>query len=348
MTQKLENLNIISATQLVSPQEIKSRFPLSDTAAVLVAKTRQEIREILTGEDNKRILVVVGPCSIHDPKAGLEYARRLKPLADQLAPSIRIIMRTYFEKPRTVLGWKGLINDPHLDDSCDIGTGLETARKLLLEINELGMPCATEMLDPITPQYLADLISWSAIGARTIESQTHREMASGLSMPVGFKNGTDGSLPAALNAITSARHPHSFLGINSDGMTSVVKTRGNPDRHLVLRGGGGRTNYSAEDVAKAAAALQDDRIKRSVMIDCSHDNAQKDHTKQGGVCRSVLEQYQAGQKAIMGLMLESNLLPGKQGWKPGAELQYGLSITDACIGWDETEELLKEIANRAS
>jgi 3-deoxy-7-phosphoheptulonate synthase len=242
------------------------------------------------------------------------------------------------------VGWKGLINDPHLDGSCDIATGLQLARSILLQINELGLACATEMLDPVTPQYTADLVSWAAIGARTIESQTHREMASGLSMPVGFKNGTDGRLEIALNAILSASHPHSFLGIGQDGMTALVKTTGNPDRHIVLRGGGGKTNYGPEDVARAALLMKDQGIPRSVMVDCSHDNSHKNYRNQGSVCRAVLQQYQAGQRALMGLMLESNLYPGKQTWQEGAPLQYGVSITDGCIGWEETEDLLWEMA----
>lgn len=329
---------------MIAPAAVKAKLPLTETAAQVVLSTRQAICDIIHGRDLHRLVVIVGPCSIHDPAAALEYAHRLKRVADQTREHLVIVMRTYFEKPRTTVGWKGLINDPHLDGSCDIATGLQLARSILLQINELGLACATEMLDPVTPQYTADLVSWAAIGARTIESQTHREMASGLSMPVGFKNGTDGRLEIALNAILSASHPHSFLGIGQDGMTALVKTTGNPDRHIVLRGGGGKTNYGPEDVARAALLMKDQGIPRSVMVDCSHDNSHKNYRNQGSVCRAVLQQYQAGQRALMGLMLESNLYPGKQTWQEGAPLQYGVSITDGCIGWEETEDLLWEMA----
>jgi 3-deoxy-7-phosphoheptulonate synthase len=268
----------------------------------------------------------------------------LKPIAEDVRHDLLIIMRTYFEKPRTTVGWKGLINDPHLDGSCEIAAGLKLARSILLEINELGLPCAYEGLDPVTPQYIADLISWAAIGARTTESQTHREMASGLSMPVGFKNGTDGGLQVAVDAMVSARHPHSFLGINSDGVTSVIKTMGNPDRHIVLRGGGGKTNYAPEDVARGVDLLAAQEIARPIMVDCSHGNSAKDHNRQLTAGQAVLEQFLGGQKAIMGLMIESNLKPGKQTWKEDAPLEYGVSITDACIGWPETEAFLREAA----
>jgi 3-deoxy-7-phosphoheptulonate synthase len=244
----------------------------------------------------------------------------------------------------TTIGWKGLINDPHLDGTCDIATGMELARTILLKINRSGMPCATELLDPISPQYIADLISWTAIGARTTESQTHREMASGLSMPVGFKNGTEGSLQVAVNAMTAARSPHHFVGINADGQTSIIRTMGNPDRHIVLRGGGGKTNYDAEHVARAEAALAGEGIARPIMIDCSHDNSSRDHRRQGVVARDVLRQFREGRQSIMGLMLESNLQPGKQTWKQGIALAHGVSITDACLGWDDTETLLNELA----
>jgi 3-deoxy-7-phosphoheptulonate synthase len=265
-------------------------------------------------------------------------------VADATREQLVVVMRTYFEKPRTTVGWKGLINDPHLDGSCDIATGLEVARRLLLRINTLGLPCAGEMLDPITPQYIADLVSWAAIGARTTESQTHREMASGLSMPIGFKNATDGSLEVALNAMISARHSHAFLGINAEGTTSVFKTAGNPDRHIVLRGGGGKANFGADAIVRAAALVEGEGIKRPIMVDCSHDNSNKDHTKQLHAARDVLAQVRGGQAAIMGLLLESNLKPGKQTWKAGVDLIYGVSITDACIGWEETEALLYETA----
>ncbi len=345
MNQPLDNQHVIDIKALPSPRAIKTKLPITEEAAALVVKTRDAIRRILHGQDRDRLLVIVGPCSIHDAEAAFEYAARLKPVADALRDHLLIVMRTYFEKPRTTVGWKGLINDPHLDGTCDIATGMELARTILLRINQLGMPCATELLDPISPQYIADLISWTAIGARTTESQTHREMASGVSMPVGFKNGTEGSLQVAVNAMTSARTPHHFVGINADGQTSIIRTMGNPDRHIVLRGGGGKTNYDAEHVAKAEAAVAGEGIARAIMIDCSHDNSSKDHRKQGLVAREVLRQFREGRHTIMGLMLESNLNPGKQTWKQGIPLAHGVSITDACLGWDETASLLTELAD---
>jgi len=344
MNRPIDNQHVIEIKALPSPRAIKTKLPITDQAAALVVETREAIRRILHGEDRDRLLVIVGPCSIHDPDAAYEYAAKLKPIADALRDRFLIVMRTYFEKPRTTIGWKGLINDPHLDGTCDIAAGMELARGVLLRINQLGLPCGTELLDPISPQYIADLISWAAIGARTTESQTHREMASGVSMPVGFKNGTEGSLQVAINAMTSACTPHHFVGINADGQTAIIKTMGNPDRHIVLRGGGGRTNYEAEQVAKAEAAVAGEGIARPIMIDCSHDNSKKDHTRQGFVAREVLQQFQEGRQSIMGFMLESNLKPGKQAWKEGVALQHGVSITDACLGWDETEQLLHELA----
>ncbi len=344
MNRPIDNQHVIEIKALPSPRAIKTKLPITDQAAALVVETREAIRRILHGEDRDRLLVIVGPCSIHDPEAAYEYASKLKPIADALRDRFLIVMRTYFEKPRTTVGWKGLINDPRLDGTCDIAAGVELARAILLRINQLGLPCGTELLDPISPQYVADLISWAAIGARTTESQTHREMASGVSMPVGFKNGTEGSLQVAINAMTSARAPHHFVGINADGQTAIIKTMGNPDRHLVLRGGGGRTNYEAQDVAKAEAAVAGEGITRPIMIDCSHDNSKKDHTRQGLVAREVLQQFVEGRQSIMGLMLESNLNPGKQAWKEGVALQHGVSITDACLGWNETERLLTELA----
>ena len=345
MQRPLDNQHIIEIKPLPSPREIKAKLPITDQAAALVVETRMAIRNILHGQDRERLLVIVGPCSIHDPEAAYEYAAKLKPVANALRDRLLIVMRTYFEKPRTTVGWKGLINDPHLDGTCDIATGMELARTILLKINQSGMPCATELLDPISPQYVADLISWTAIGARTTESQTHREIASGVSMPVGFKNGTEGSLQVAVNAMTSARAPHHFLGINAEGQTSIIKTAGNPDRHIVLRGGGGKTNYDAEHVAKAEAAVAGEGIARPVMIDCSHDNSSKDHKRQGLVARDALKQFHEGRQSIMGLMIESNLNPGKQTWKEGISLAHGVSITDACLGWNETEALLNELAD---
>jgi 3-deoxy-7-phosphoheptulonate synthase len=344
MNRPIDNQHVIEIKALPSPRVIKTKLPITDQAATLVVETREAIRRILHGQDRDRLLVVVGPCSIHNPDAAYEYAARLKPVADALRDRFLIVMRTYFEKPRTTVGWKGLINDPHLDGTCDIATGMELARTILLKINQLGLPCGTELLDPISPQYTADLISWTAIGARTTESQIHREIASGVSMPVGFKNGTEGSLQVAVNAIISARAPHHFVGINADGQTSIIKTMGNPDRHIVLRGGGGKTNYEAEHVAKAEAAVAGEGVARPIMIDCSHDNSSKDHTRQGLVAREVLRQFREGRQTIMGLMLESNLNPGKQAWKEGVALLHGVSITDACLGWSETSTLLTELA----
>jgi 3-deoxy-7-phosphoheptulonate synthase len=345
MNRPIDNQHIIEIKPLPSPRTIKTKLPITDQAAALVVETRETIRNILNGRDRDRLLVIVGPCSIHDPEAAYEYAAKLKPVADALRDRLLIVMRTYFEKPRTTVGWKGLINDPHLDGTCDIATGMELARTILLKINQSGMPCATELLDPISPQYVADLISWTAIGARTTESQTHREIASGVSMPVGFKNGTEGSLQVAINAMTSARAPHHFVGINAEGQTSIIKTAGNPDRHIVLRGGGGKTNYEAEHVAKTEAALAGEGIARPIMVDCSHDNSNRDHRRQSLVAREVLRQFRDGRQSIMGLMLESNLNPGKQTWKQGTALAHGVSITDACLGWDETESLLSELAD---
>lgn len=344
MFKPIDNQHVIEIKPLPSPRQIKTALPLTEQASTLVYETRQAIRNILHGQDRDRLVVIVGPCSIHDPQAAYDYADRLKLLADSLKDRLLIVMRTYFEKPRTTIGWKGLINDPHLDGTCDIATGMELARTILLGINQRGLPCATELLDPISPQYVADLISWTAIGARTTESQTHREMASGVSMPVGFKNGTEGSLQVAINAMIAARSPHHFVGINADGQTSIIKTMGNPDRHIVLRGGGGKTNYDAEHVAKTEAAVASEGIARPIMIDCSHDNSSKDHRRQGVVAREVLRQFREGRQSIMGLMLESNLQPGKQTWQQGKPLAYGVSITDACLGWDETATLLSELA----
>lgn len=348
MNRPIDNQHVIEIKALPSPRAIKTKLPITDQAAALVVETREAIRRILHGRDRERLLVIVGPCSIHDPEAAYEYAAKLKPLADAVRDQLLIVMRTYFEKPRTTVGWKGLINDPHLDGTCDIATGMELARTILLRINQSGMPCATELLDPISPQYVADLISWTAIGARTTESQTHRELASGVSMPVGFKNGTEGSLQVAVNAMTSARTPHHFVGINAEGQTSIIRTAGNPDRHIVLRGGGGKTNYDAEHVAMAEAAVAGEGIARPIMIDCSHDNSSKDHRRQGPVAREVLRQFREGRQSIMGLMIESNLNPGKQSWKQGISLAHGVSITDACLGWDETATLLTELAEAIS
>jgi len=344
MKELVNNRHVIDIKELITPRRVKETLPLTDAAEQVVIETRHAIQDVLYGRDRHRLLVVVGPCSIHDPEQAYAYAESLKRIADDTKEHLLIIMRTYFEKPRTTVGWKGLINDPHLDGSCDIATGFELARTILLNINNMGVPCATELLDPVTPQYISDLLSWAAIGARTTESQTHREMASGLSMPIGFKNGTDGSLQVAINAMVAAQQPHSFVGINVDGVTSIIKTNGNPDRHIVLRGGGGKTNYGQEHITQALKSLANENIDRPIMVDCSHGNSDKDHTRQIPVAHSVLNQHCEGQKGILGLLLESNLLPGKQSWAQGKTLEYGVSITDACIGWDDTEHLLHELA----
>ncbi len=344
MPERINNQNIIDLLPLPTPKQIQAALPLPYDIGQQVLQARQEIRDILHGQDSHRLLVIIGPCSIHDPETAILYAEKLKKAADRVKDHLLVVARTYFEKPRTTVGWKGLINDPHLDGTCDIGKGFELARSILLQFNELGMPCATEFLDPVTPQYISDLISWSAIGARTTESQTHREMASGLSMPVGLKNGTDGSLQGAVNAMVAARHPQSFIGINADGLTSIIKTNGNLDRHLVLRGGGGRVNYHPPDIESAINALTKEEISRPIMVDCSHGNSEKDHTRQVPVARSVVHQFTEGQTAIMGILVESHLKPGNQKWDVGKSLEWGVSITDACIGWEETEQLLDEMA----
>ena len=347
-TKRLENTHLTEMTPLDPPGVVKADLPLGERAAAVVARARQELRDVIHGRDRRRLVAIVGPCSLHDAEAAFDYAEHLRRVAETTCDELLIVMRTYFEKPRTTVGWKGLVNDPHLDGSCDIGAGIRLARRILIQINQMGLPCATEVLDPVIPQFIADAISWAAIGARTTESQTHRELASGLSMPVGFKNGTEGGLEVAVNAMISASHPHAFLGINAEGLTSVIKTTGNPDRHIVLRGGSGKPNYGADDVARAVRLLGDGARGRPILVDCSHDNSCKDHTRQGHVCRQVASQVEAGESAIMGVMLESNLLPGKQSWKPAGGLVRGVSITDACIGWDETEELLLELASQVA
>ncbi len=347
MTQ-VENSRIASIAPLVAPREMKTHLPLSDSTRRIVLERRAEIRAMIRGDKPERLVVVVGPCSIHDPEAAYEYAERLQRVARETEEHLLVVMRTYFEKPRTVVGWKGLISDPRLDGSCDIPAGLPLARRVLLRIGEMGLPCGTEFLDPIVPQYVSDLVSWAAIGARTIESQTHRQMASGLSMPIGFKNGTDGSLGNAMTGLLSAREPYACLGIDETGVTSVVKTTGNPDGHLVLRGGRGKSNYHPDDIAAAVALGAANGIARGVMIDCSHDNSGKDHTKQAAIFRQIVHTFRAGQRAILGLMIESNLSPGKQSWAENKALARGVSITDSCIGWDETENLLRWAAEEAA
>jgi len=339
---QLENLNVEKHQVLITPEHLKAKLPVTEEIREAVNESRKVVRDIVMGED-PRLLVVVGPCSIHDTDAALDYARKLAALRPQVSESLYLVMRAYFEKPRSTVGWKGLINDPHLDDSFCVGEGLEIARQLLLDISALGLPIATEALDPITPQYLQELISWSAIGARTTESQTHREMASGLSCAVGFKNGTDGSLDVAINALQSATSPHRFLGISPAGQVSVIHTRGNPAAHVVLRGGSNGPNYDQSSIAATEQALRDLQRAPSIMVDCSHANSNKDHTQQGNVLRSVRQQLQAGNCSITGVMIESNLSPGNQSLTDPREMAYGVSVTDACVGWDETALMLTEL-----
>ncbi len=336
-----QDLHVKEIVPLLSPRAIKALSPASEAVNATVAQARERIIRILR-QDDPRLLVVVGPCSIHDEKSALEYATRLSRLQREFADKMEIVMRVYFEKPRTTIGWKGLINDPHMDGSQDIEAGLKIARKLLLEIVGLGLPAATEFLDPVVPQYIADLITWAAIGARTTESQTHREMASGLSMPVGLKNATDGSLQVAIDAMGATRHPHSFLGMNEDGVTSIVRTNGNPDAHVVLRGGRAMTNYDAASIQAAEAKLISEKLPPVLMVDCSHANSEKKFAKQEEVWRSVIEQRAGGTKSLIGLMVESHLNEGNQPIpKNLAELRYGVSVTDSCIGWETTERMLR-------
>jgi 3-deoxy-7-phosphoheptulonate synthase len=338
-----KNLRIVDTTVLQSPNEVLREIPLSDRAADQVFRARAEVEAVLHGSDSRQ-LVIVGPCSIHDTTAALDYASRLIRLRDRFADELLLVMRVYFEKPRTTVGWKGLINDPHLDGTFDIPAGVRVARRLLRDLAELGMPSATEMLDPIMPQYLADLMTWCAIGARTTESQTHREMASGLSMPVGFKNGTDGGLTVAINAMIAASNAHSFLGIDGDGRVGVVRTAGNPHTHLVLRGGRVGTNYSQRDVEAAATALAKAGVNRRVLIDCSHDNSGKNHENQPAVLAEVGSQLRADSAHVLGVMIESNLVGGRQELGDKSNLVYGQSITDACVDFDTTERMLESLA----
>lgn len=340
--QPVQDVNVRDTVPLIAPRYLKLEEELSDVAIRTVIETRETVKRILTGED-ERLIVVVGPCSIHDHTAALDYARRLKRLADEVQDKIFVVMRVYFEKPRTTVGWKGLINDPHLNDTFDIGTGLRIARRLLLEIVSMQLPTATELLEPITPQYIDDLVGIAAIGARTTESPTHRQMASGLSMPVGFKNGTDGNLQVAIDAMHAARHPHSFLGIDNDGKTCIVNTKGNPWGFLVVRGGRTGPNYDAASLADAAGMLKHSKLSPRLMVDCSHANSNKDFSKQHVAWNDCIQQRKAGNSNIIGLMLESNLLPGNQPLPADpSQLKYGISITDGCIGWEETEKLLRD------
>ena len=344
MPQRTEDLNVAALDVMPSPDEVKKKIPLTETAAETVVKGRRTLEAILDGKD-QRLFVVVGPCSIHDPVAGLDYAKRLARLSAELSDVFHLVMRVYFEKPRTALGWKGFINDPFMDDSFRIDVGMERARAFLLGVNELGVPAGTEALDPIAPQYYGDLIAWTAIGARTSESQTHREMSSGLSSPVGFKNGTDGDLDAAVNAIVSASRPHSFLGINGQGRSAVVRTRGNRYGHLVLRGGGGRPNFDTVSISLAEQALEKAKMPRNIVVDCSHANSWKKPEMQPLVMRDVVHQIREGNRSVVGLMVESFIEAGNQPIPEDlSKLRYGCSVTDACVSWDTTVETLQGAA----
>jgi 3-deoxy-7-phosphoheptulonate synthase len=339
--QRTEDLNVVALDVMPTPDEIKVKLPLTEKAAETVVTGRRTVEAILDGRDN-RLLLVVGPCSIHDPVAGLDYARRLKKLQDEVAGTLFMVMRVYFEKPRTSVGWKGFINDPYMDDSFRVDEGMERARRFLLDVNELGMPAATEALDPIAPQYLGDLIAWTAIGARTSESQTHREMSSGLSTPVGFKNGTDGDIETAVNAILSASHPHAFLGVNGQGRSAVVRTRGNAYGHLVLRGGGGRPNFDTVSISLAEQALVKAKLPKNVVVDCSHANSWKKPEMQPLVMKDVVHQIREGNKSVVGFMVESFIEAGSQSIPEDlSKLKYGCSVTDACVSWETTEEMVR-------
>ncbi len=340
--QQTENLNVVAFDLMPSPAEVQARLPLSEAAAQTVVQGRRALEAILDGRD-QRLFVVVGPCSIHDPVAGLDYARRLRALADEVSETLLLVMRVYFEKPRTSVGWKGFVNDPRMDDSFRVDEGMERARRFLLDVNELGLPCGTEALDPIAPQYYGDLVSWTAIGARTSESQTHREMSSGLSTPVGFKNGTDGDVDAAVNAILSAAGAHAFLGINGQGRTAIVRTRGNRYGHVVLRGGGGRPNFDTVSISLTEQALQKAKLAQNIVVDCSHANSWKKPELQPLVMRDVVHQIREGNRSVVGMMVESFLEQGAQAIPADlGKLRYGCSVTDACVGWDTTVQMLKD------
>ncbi len=340
--QVTDNLRIAAIQPVPTPETVQNELPLTDAAARTVTDTREEIRRVLAGEDD-RLLAIVGPCSIHDPKAALEYAGRLISLRDELAADLLIVMRVYFEKPRTRVGWKGLINDPDIDDSFQIEKGLRLARSLLRDLNDMGIAAGVEYLDLLTPQYIADLVSWGAIGARTTESQLHREMASGLSCPVGFKNGTDGSIKVAVDALVSSRNPHRFLSLTKNGQVAIFKTKGNLDSHVILRGGSQGPNYAAEHIAATAQLLEKAGLPARIMVDCSHANSSKQHRKQLEVADDIARQMESGDQRVFGVMVESHLIEGRQ----DEPVTYGQSITDACLGWDDTETLLRRLA-RAS
>ncbi|KUJ71684.1 3-deoxy-7-phosphoheptulonate synthase AroG [Thiomicrospira sp. WB1] len=338
-----DDLRINAITEVRPPQELHEQFPITETAAKTVFEARKAIQAILRGEDD-RLLVVIGPCSIHDTQAARDYAQKLKAQADALSDDLLIVMRVYFEKPRTTVGWKGLINDPLLDSSFEINQGLEAARSLLVDINDMGMPCATEFLDLISPQYVADLIAWGAIGARTTESQGHRELASGLSCPIGFKNGTDGGFKIAVDAIRAANNPHIFLSLTKMGHSAIFSTAGNPDCHVILRGGNDGPNYEAKYVQEAADQLSEAGVQNRLMVDCSHANSSKQHKRQLVVAEDISQQLKDGSPYIMGAMVESHLVEGRQDYQPGDTMTYGQSITDACIGWDDSLQALNSLA----
>jgi 3-deoxy-7-phosphoheptulonate synthase len=342
MTYQTDDLRIKAIKELIAPEQLISDLPITEQAAATVYRTRQSIHQIL-GDQDDRLLVIIGPCSVHDPEAAREYAAKLQPVRDALSDDLLIVMRVYFEKPRTTVGWKGLINDPDLDGTFHINRGLQLARQLLLDVNSLGVPAGTEYLDPISPQYVADLISWGAIGARTTESQVHRELASGLSCPVGFKNATNGSLKVALDAIRSSSQPHHFLSVTKQGRSAIFATAGNRDCHVILRGGS-RPNYDTESINIASEEMESAGLKPRMMIDLSHANSRKQHQKQIDVGRDVAGQVARGDRRIMGVMIESNLAAGRQDWQSDQQLTYGQSITDACISWEDSEPLLHVLA----
>jgi len=343
MPLRTRDLRVESIRPLLPPAILLEELPLSDAAAITVSRAREEVARILRGDDD-RLVVIVGPCSIHDPGAAVDYAQRLRSLAEELAGDLRIVMRVYFEKPRTTVGWKGLINDPNLDGSFAINQGLRAGRRLLLDLAELGLPAGCEFLDPITPQFTSDLVTWGAIGARTTESQVHRELASACSMPVGFKNGTDGGVQIAIDAVRAAAHPHRFIGVTEQGLAGIVSTAGNPDCHVILRGGAAGPNYDAISVRKTLSALGDAGLPPRVMIDASHGNSEKDHRRQPMVVREVAAQIAQGEAGIIGMMMESFLIDGRQDLSDPTRLVYGQSITDACMGWDASVPVLQELA----
>ncbi|MGB5278131.1 MAG: 3-deoxy-7-phosphoheptulonate synthase [Gammaproteobacteria bacterium] len=344
MIYRTDDVRITGLHEVQSPEALHNQFPMTETASETVYRTRKAIHKILHGE-NDRLIVIVGPCSVHDPAAAREYASRLKPLIASLSNELCIVMRVYFEKPRTTVGWKGLINDPDMDESFHINKGLSLARHLLLDLAEEGIPAGTEYLDLISPQYIADLISWGAIGARTTESQGHRELASGLSCPIGFKNSTDGGLKIAIDAVNAASHPHVFMSLTKKGHSAIFSTTGNEDCHIILRGGNNQPNYDSGSIKQAAEQLQQNGLRPEVMVDCSHANSNKDYRRQADVCRDVARQLRAGETRIIGVMMESNLVEGRQDVITAQKLTYGQSITDACIAWETTDVLIHELAD---